>query len=285
MDDYRPRQFSLLPIAVKNILIINVIFYLASFVFDSVYHVDLSKFLGLYFPTNEHFHAWQFLTYLFMHASFDHLFFNMFSFWMFGSAIENFLGTRRFLIFYFFTGIGAALCNLAANYWSYYHIQQAAQVFLNHPTPAALSYFISSQHLNDFNNIISANRLPINHWLMNPDDSNLAQQIKVLASDYSLHLANVDERFAEVMIGASGAVYGVLFAYGYFFPNTLIYVYFFIPLKAKYFVLIFGAIEFFSAYRSVPGDNVAHVAHLGGMLFGFLLLYIRKNANKWRQRF
>jgi membrane associated rhomboid family serine protease len=84
------------------------------------------------------------------------------------------------------------------------------------------------------------------------------------------------------MIGASGAVFGVLFAYGYLFPNTLIYVYFFVPIKAKYFVILYGAIEFFSAWRTVPGDNVAHIAHLGGMLFGFILLYYWNKTNRKR---
>ncbi len=280
MNEYRPQQFSMLPLAVKNILIINGILYLATYTFQSVYNIELANILGLYFPLNHHFKIWQFVTYMFMHASFDHVLFNMISFWMFGSVLENYWGLKRFLVFYFFTGIGAAICNLAANYWTFYHVQQAAQVFLNSPTPTSLNTFIASQHLMDFRNLISLNKDYIQQWLLHPDNVQLGNNIKSLVAEYSSNLANLDERFSDVMIGASGAVFGILFAYGYLFPNTLIYVYFLIPLRAKYIVALMGAYEFYSAWRSTPGDNIAHLAHLGGMLFGFILLYFWQKNNR-----
>jgi membrane associated rhomboid family serine protease len=127
----------------------------------------------------------------------------------------------------------------------------------------------------DFKNLISINSEYIQQWTAQPDNVQFTNSMKQLVTEYSHNLANLDARFSEVMVGASGAVYGVLFAYGYLFPNTLIYVYFLIPIKAKYLVLLMGAFEFFSAWRSTPGDNIAHVAHLGGMLFGFILLLLK----------
>ncbi len=280
MNDYRPRQFSLLPTAVKNILIINGIFFLATFVFQSAYHIDLAEYLGLFFPANNHFHVWQFVTYMFMHASIDHIFFNMLSFWMFGSVLENVWGTKRFLLFYFFTGIGAALCNIGANYYTYFHLQQTVADFLNHPSPIALQDLISKNKLIEFSPFLNSNQGVLNSWLNDSANPTLLNDVKSVLGEYQNHLGIADERFAGPMVGASGAVFGVLFAFGYLFPNTMIYVYFFIPLRAKYFVMIYGAIEFFSAWRSVPGDSVAHIAHLGGMLFGFFLIYYWNKTKK-----
>lgn len=198
MTQYRPQGFSLLPTAVKHLLIINVICYAAYYVLYSQHIVDLNALLGIYSLGTGHFRIWQPLTYMFMHGSFDHLFFNMFSLWMFGSTLENYWGTKRFIFYYLVCGIGAGLLNML---------------------------------------------IPGFH----------------------------------VSVGASGAIYALLLAFGMMFPNEYIYLYFLVPIKTKWFIIGMVAIELFEGiFRSY--DGIAHFAHLGGMLIGLILiLYWRKH--------
>ena len=213
---------------------------------------------------------------MFMHGGIGHIFFNMLSFWMFGAVLENVWGTKRFVIFYFFTGIGAALCNIGANYFTYFEIQHSVDVFLQHPSPIELQNFLAKNKLLELSN----NGSIFNAWLNQPNNADLLEGVKLTLLDYRNHLANYNQEFQAPMIGASGAVFGVLFAFGYLFPNTIVYAYF-IPMKAKYLVFFYGLFEIYSTWRSVPGDNIAHIAHLGGMLFGFILLkyWQQKNRN------
>ena len=125
-QEYRPSRFNLLPEVVKNILIINGIFYFASVVLGNR-GVDLNELLGLHYWASDDFRPWQFITYQFMHGSFTHLFFNMFAVWMFGAAVENIWGSRRFLSYYLLTGIGAAICHYAIYYWEL----RPAMTFIN----------------------------------------------------------------------------------------------------------------------------------------------------------
>lgn len=201
--------FNILPKGVKNLLIINAIVFLATMAFGQAHICDLNKWLALHFFTDPNFHLWQFITYMFMHANFMHLFFNMFALWMFGAAVENHWGTKRFLIYYLITGIGAAVTHYAINLFS--------------------------------------------------------------------------GGAPSILVGASGAVYGVLLAFGWLFPNSPIYVYFLIPIKAKWFVLIYGAIELLYGVLGTS-DGVAHFAHLGGMLFGVLLIILWRRNDKQNQQ-
>ena len=227
MSDFRPSGFSLLPTVVKNLLILNVLFFLATIACDVVLRIDLADYLGLHYIGASDFQPFQLVTYMFMHGNFAHLFFNMFALWMFGNTLENIWGPNRFLLFYFVCGIGAGL------------IQELVQ-YIQYVTT-----------LQGYENVrIAANQI-------------------IPMSEYLNMLTTV---------GASGAVYGILLAFGMMFPNSTLYIYFAIPIKAKWFVLIYGIIELFSGFTSV--DNVAHFAHLGGMLFGLILiLYWKKKGN------
>ena len=226
MNNFRPSGFSVLPTVVKNLLIINVLFFLATMAADVVLRINLSDYLGLHYIGASDFQPYQLVTYMFMHGDFSHLFFNMFALWMFGNSLENIWGPNRFLLFYFICGIGAGLTQELVQYIQY------------------VTTLSGYQNVN-----ISGHIIP------------MADYLNLLTT-----------------VGASGAVYGILLAFGMMFPNSTLYIYFAIPIKAKWFVLIYGIIELFAGFRGV--DNVAHFAHLGGMLFGLILiLYWKKKGN------
>ena len=233
-NEVRMGEFQILPPVIKNLLIINALFFLADVVFG-IKEIDLSEWLGLHYFGASDFAIWQPVTYMFMHANFGHLFFNMFALWMFGAAIENYWGTKRFLIFYFVAGIGAAL---VYEIWQYIDI----------------TYIM---HLQDYTGV------------------------KVT----STQVYTVDEFINKMtLVGASGAVYGLLLAFGMLFPNALIFLYFLIPIKAKWFVIIYGGLEvLYCIFAS--SDGIAHIAHLGGMLFGLLLILYWKRKDKRRNTF
>ncbi len=237
MQQYRPGGFSMLPMVVKNLLIINGLFFLGTMAFETAFKIDLVQYLGLHYPLSKNFGVWQLVTYMFMHGGFGHVFFNMFALWMFGNVLENVWGPKRFLNYYLITGIGAGIVQLIV---AYIHISSITSGML----PEQISLVV-----NEGADIL--------HNGMNYQNSAMRQ----------LNLA-----INTPTVGASGAVYGILLAFGMMFPNSMIYLYFLVPIKAKYFVIIFGALELFMGLSNNPADNVAHFAHLGGMIFGFLLI-------------
>jgi len=242
MSTYRPGGFQILPPVIKNLLIINVIVFLATVVLKNLQIIDLDYYLGLFHWNSPLFKPWQPITHMFMHGDISHLFFNMFALWMFGNVIENVLGSKRFILFYLVCGLGAAACYLGVFSWE-------------HAT--AISWF-------------------------NQLDAGTQEQLVMRAVSDGMAPADVVPMVIPMM-GASGAIYALLFAFGYLFPNMMIYIYFLFPLKAKYFVAIYAIIELLAGLRSSPGDNVAHFAHLGGMLFAFILLRVwnRNNRNTY----
>ena len=237
-EQYSPTGFKVLPTVVKHLLIINTLMFLATFTFER-FNIDLTDTLGLHFFKASDFRIYQFVTYMFMHANFGHLFFNMFALWMFGNTLENLWGSKRFLLFYMVCGIGAGLCQEVVQYIQY------------------------TTTLSEYATV------------------NTGSQIIPMSS--YLNMMNT--------VGASGAVYGLLLAFGMMFPNSMIYFYFLIPIKAKWFVIGYAVIELITGLGGA--DNVAHFAHLGGMLFGLLLiLYWKKNPagpnknfRKWKDIF
>jgi len=223
-EQYSPTGFRVLPTVVKHLLIINVLMFLATFTLER-FNIDLTDILGLHFFKATDFRVYQLITYMFMHANFGHLFFNMFALWMFGNTLENIWGSQRFLLFYMVCGIGAGLCQELVQYIQY------------------------STVLADYATV------------------NTGGQIIPMSS--YLNMMNT--------VGASGAIYGLLLAFGMMFPNSMIYLYFLFPIKAKWFVIGYAVIELVSGLSG--GSNVAHFAHLGGMLFGLILiLYWKKNG-------
>ncbi len=274
-DNYRPSSFKLLPDVVKNLLIINGLLFLATYAFDLRFHFDLTDYLGLHYFEAEKFRPWQFVTYMFMHGGFTHIALNMFALWMFGSSMENIWGPKRFLTFYIFTGLGAALTHYLVVYYELKPVLDAISAYNEHPSAIAFKAFlddpklfslgIENVHYNYQEFVGKYNELLVT-------DASAAQQLSIdFMQQYKVDFLN-----APVVVGASGAVFGLLLAFGMTFPNNIIYVYFAIPMKAKYFVMLYGAIELYSGISNST-DNVAHFAHLGGMLFGILMiLYWRK---------
>ena len=216
-----------LPAVTKNLLIINMLCYFGIIVANR-YGIDLKDVLGLHFFLASDFKLFQLISYMFMHADIQHIFFNMFAVWMFGRTLEQVMGPKRFLIYYMVCGIGAGL------------VQELVQY---------IQYTMEWSHYDAVNTGLS-----------------------VIPMDEYLNLMTT--------VGASGAVYGILLAFGMLFPNSQMFVFPLpFPIKAKFFVIGYAVIELFSGLGS-SGDGVAHFAHLGGMIFGFfLIMYWRKKNN------
>lgn len=219
-----------IPVITKNLLIINVLMFAAVYVFGRV-GIDLKDMLGLHFFMASDFRFYQLFTYMFMHAGFEHIFFNMFALWMFGCVVENVWGPKRFLFYYIACGMGAGV------------IQELTQL--------GSFYLMMSSQVPSFGlaDIVEAGR--VNAVLLN----------------------------AWTTVGASGSIYGILLAFGMIFPEERIFIFPLpVPIKAKWFVMFYAAVELFFALGTT-GDNVAHFAHLGGMLFGYIMIrYWRNNG-------
>ena len=243
--NYRP-TFGTIPVVVKNLIIVNALMLLITFVLERM-GIDLYTYLGLYFPLSEKFRLHQIFTHMFMHGGLTHLFFNMFALYMFGRVLESVWGPKRFLTFYLVTGIGAAILHSAVNFIEYYQVTSQL-------TPEQVA------HVKEIGYGI---------W---SEGKNFSEP---LAGKLNMIL-NIPT------VGASGAVFGILLGFGMLFPNTQLMLLFPpIPIKAKYFVIGYGAIELYLGF-SQPGSNVAHFAHLGGMLFGyFLIKYWNKNSKRF----
>ena len=224
---------------------INVLLLLGYYAVKSVFSIDLNSILGLYFPKSESFKPVQILTHMFMHAGIWHLFFNMYALYIFGQVLENVWGPKRFLIYYMVCGLGAALV---------------------HETVIAFEY-------RKLINIIN----PEEFQIVLDQGAAYLQEGKVFTNQT---MQNLQLLLNTPTVGASGAVFGILLAFGVLFPNTqLMLLLPPIPIKAKYFVIGYGAIELYLAFTQ-PGSNIAHAAHLGGMLFGYILIrYWRKTTN------
>lgn len=209
-----------IPIVTKNLLIINILVFIATYVLRGL-NIDLNDILGLHFFLASDFRIWQFFTYMFMHGGFTHILMNMFMLWMFGVVVENVWGPKKFLFYYIVCGVGAGLCQELAQYGTY--------------LVEGLARFDSVR--------IGTTVLPMNVYL---------------------NMMNT--------VGASGAIYGVLLAFGMLFPEERMFIIPIpIPIKAKWIVMGSIVVELFSAIGT-SNDGVAHLAHLGGMLFGFILI-------------
>lgn len=261
MNFNRPSSLNFLPPVVKNLVIINGLFFVASLIFESKFGIDLANILGMHFPGSDKFKLYQVITYLFMHGGFQHLFFNMLAVWMFGSVLENYWGSKRFLIFYLITGVGAAFTHYLVLYFEQIRpMLEAVDTYLANPSISAFKDFVYAERLNPL--IITE----IDN-LVNIGDTSEAL---TLTTEYA-NMYRTEALNAPNVVGASGSVFGLLLAYGMLFPNQIIYLYFAIPIKAKYFVMIYGAIELYSGLSGAQ-SGIAHFAHLGGMLFGFILI-------------
>ncbi len=269
-NQYSPAGFRFLPPVVKNLLIINGLFFLATMAFQSAYNLDFANILGLHYFKSQYFKPYQFVTYMFIHADFQHIIYNMFALWMFGYLLENVWGPKRFLTYYLLTGIGAAAVQTFVNWWNFSSIEAGALAYSLAPSLDSFMAFVK-YHFPQYYEYHDTIKSFISSWSLAPNNPVFLQQ----SVDYVGQLIKL--RMDVPTIGASGAVYGILLAFGMMFPNMLVFIYFLFPIKAKWIVILYGAFEIFSGISNNPSDNVAHFAHLGGMLFGLILiLYWRK---------
>lgn len=247
---------------VKQLIIINVIFFIGSYLMPA-----MKDILSLHYIENPQFGFWQPLTSMFMHADPKHIIFNMIGLWMFGSPLEYFWGTKRFVILYFLSGLGADMLHIGIDYYNFHHYLELAQV--NGIPDGAMYHALQT---NNYTSILQA---------LHPDDIPAMEQI--------IYMLNGS--YNGITLGASGAVYGVMVAFAFMFPDTEL-GFMFVPVRvpAKYFVGGIVAMDVYLAIKGqslfgVTGDNVAHFAHIGGALTGFILMIIWRdkkfNHNRW----
>lgn len=270
MTEFRPTSFQILPVVIKNLLIINVLVFLAQQPFkanDLTYMEDL---FGLHHVSSPLFRPWQIITHMFLHGDFWHLFGNMFALWMFGARLENLWGPKRFLTFYFLCGMGAALIQLASLWIQYDDLLTQFMAIKLHPTSEAMIAFYREFGLDTNRRSIEI----LQNYLNNPESTASAQQVVDRISHVSY------SAISHATIGASGAVFGILAAFIYLYPNTYIYLYFLFPIKTKWIGLFYFGTEIYSGIVNSAGDNVAHWAHIGGGLVGFLLVLTWNKKNK-----
>lgn len=235
--------------AIKHLIIINVIL----FVGPQLLQMDFSSYLALYFPQNENFGFWQYISHMFMHGGFGHILFNMYGLWAFGTPLEQMWGRNKFLFFYFSAGIGAGLIYTLVNYYQFNDIYQEL-----------INLGVSSSEIQ---NILTSGRY---------NDAVITVSRERMLEFYSL--------YHTPAVGASGAVYGVLVAFGMYFKDAKLALIFFpVPIAAKYFIpLMIGVDLFFGVTRYSIG-NVAHFAHIGGALIGFIIAWYwkRNQFKRW----
>jgi membrane associated rhomboid family serine protease len=249
---------------VRTLILLNIL----AFVVTSEPVIDQ---FGLHSFLSDSFRPWQFLTHLFLHASFGHIFSNMIGLFVFGPMLERTWGPRRFLFFYMFCGLGAALLYLGVNYYEMSKVWEAVQEYRANPSPDAFWGFVQSEASAAYDQLEGF----IDAYSKNPNNQLMQQQ--------SLNFVNQRwERLIDSpMVGASGAIFGVIMAFGLLFPNTeLLLLFPPIPIKAKYLVLFYGAYELYSGVYQAQSDNVAHFAHIGGMLFAFILVKYWESQRK-----
>lgn len=233
-----------IPPVTKNLILINVVMLLASMTAGGVLNIDMNAALGIYFPKSSSFQPYQIITHIFMHGGITHLFFNMFALFMFGRVLESVWGPKRFFIYYLVSGLGAALTHEAV-----LAIQYQKLVGLVGPENVQMIIERGADILHSGRNFSNPAMGQLNALLNTPT------------------------------VGASGAVFGILLAFGVLFPNTRLMLLFPpIPIKAKWMVIAYGALELYLAITQ-PGSSIAHAAHLGGMIFGYILIrYWRKTT-------
>lgn len=240
MSTFGASPFSNIPPVVKNLLIINVIFFIAMHLFAANGAYPLVRYLAVYYFDSPSFRIWQVVSYMFMHSptSLMHIVFNMFALFSFGPVLEYTFGSKRFLNYYLLTGLGALVLQMAVQAIEVYGITGS----ITNPGIVSINYAT---------NIASLNTGGL--------DQESAQKLLGL--------------YSAPMLGASGAIFGVLIGFGMLFPNTELMIIFFpVPIKAKYLIPFYILLELFLGVKQFSDDSVAHFAHLGGALFGFLLI-------------
>ncbi|AUC84498.1 rhomboid family intramembrane serine protease [Polaribacter sp. ALD11] len=232
---------------IKHLIIINVILFVA----PQLLQLDVTNILALHFPKNEHFGIWQYITHMFMHGSLPHILFNMYGLWAFGTPLEQMWGKKKFLFFYFSAGLGAGLIYTLVNYYQFNGIYD---LFLNAGlNPSEILSVLEKGSTNDARIVSSITQ----------------EQFNKITSLYN-----------TPAVGASGAVYGVLVAFGLYFKDAKLALIFLpIPIAAKYFIPVMILGDLFFGMTKYSVGNVAHFAHIGGALIGFIIAYYWKKKS------
>lgn len=266
-------MFRFTPVVTRIIIINVLVHFIISFA--GGYQSTLFHLGALHYTESPLFYPWQFFTYMFLHSQSDfmHLFGNMFGILIFGPLLEEFWGAKRFLVYYLLCGIGAGLLYTGYQFYEFSGISEAKNTYLENPTSENYSYYFYEYDRDVYSNNIEH----FDYYRDNPEDVNVIEQGKESV------VMSYNRKVNIPMVGASGALFGILIAFALLFPNTeLIFFPLFIPIKAKYVVAVYGIIEYFAVIRNAPGDQVAHIAHLGGMLVGFIIV---KYWQRHRSRF
>ena len=277
MTEFRPSRFEILPAIVKNLLIINGLIFLAQKTFGGpASEFSFENLFALHAWQSGLFKPWQLVTHMFLHGDFNHILGNMFGLWMFGSVLENLWGSKRFLTFYLICGLGAALMHLLFLSWELipmvrdYSVIFQQHISGNEGQANAMIDFIYKYNIR-FEGDVQEN---IRSMRINPGNTELTTWA------YENITAYYQNNLNTATIGASGAVFGVLAAFVYLFPNTYLYIYFLIPVKAKWIGLLYFSYELFYALRNSAGDHVARWAHVGGAIVGLLIVITWNKTNK-----
>jgi membrane associated rhomboid family serine protease len=257
-----------LPPVTKNILIINIVVFIIDQVLTKL-GIGITGYLALFNFKSQFFNPFQLVSHMFMHGSIAHIFFNMFGVFMFGRVIESVVGSKKFFILYMLSGLGAALLQLTITNFQIQALQNTVLAFNNTPTPDAFWAII---HKYDY--AINGNlKAMAQAWYENPDNLQYLEQAKLFLVQLVKFVTDVP------LVGASGAVFGVLVAFAMMFPNVELMIIFFpVPIKAKYLIPGYAVLELFQGVAQFRGDNIAHYAHLGGAIVGFFIVrYWKKN--------
>ncbi len=226
-----------IPDTIKHLIIINIIMFVATQMMPEQFY----NLFAMHFPLNPHFRIWQIVTHMFMHGGFAHIAFNMYALWAFGAPLEYMWGKKKFLIFYFVSGLGAILLYTGVAYFDFNN-------YMNELIQAGMSKEVILQSLIE-NKVTGAYQefLPV--------------------------LQKMAAIFNGILVGASGAIYGVLVAFAFYFPNAeLMLIFIPYPIKAKYFVPLLVLADFMFGITNVFHTPIAHMAHVGGAITGFILM-------------
>lgn len=236
--------------AIKILIVVCVVMFAIGYMVPGMQLVMLENF-ALYFPQNENFRIWQFVTNIFMHGGFAHIFFNMYALWAFGSPLEKIWGRKKFFVFFFLAGIGAAVIYTLINYFQFNSI---------------------------YDQLVSAGATPDDIKALLATGQYKTSWLEVVSEERMQDFRNF---YRIPVVGASGAIYGVLVAFGILFPNAKLFLIFLpVPIPAKYFIPALIGLDLFSGVTgfSIFGGGIAHFGHVGGAIIGFLLMWY------WRQK-
>lgn len=231
--------------AIKHLIIINVILFVA----PQLLNIDISNVLALHFPKSDDFGFWQYVTHMFMHGGFGHILFNMYGLWAFGTPLEQMWGKKKFIFFYFSAGLGAAAIYTLVNYMQFNAFYEV--LLQNGLSSTNIQSILDTGEYTKYVDLITLNR-------------------EELTEFYYLYNGTA--------VGASGAVYGVLVAFGMYFKDAkLMLIFFPVPIAAKYFIPLLLLGDLFFGMTKYSVGNIAHFAHIGGAIIGFIIAWYWKN--------